>query len=109
MYGMDILSRLLNQKENKSMNIYVSNLPPAVSDDDIMTLFSQYGNVAGITLVKDRFSGQAKGFGFVEMPDNSQADVAIKALNKSMYKGKDIKVIQSQPPKKRSKRGMRRF
>ncbi|MFZ5775928.1 MAG: RNA recognition motif domain-containing protein [Thermodesulfobacteriota bacterium] len=91
------------------MNIYVSNLPASVSDADLMELFIQYGTVASITMVKDRFTGQSKGFGFVDMPDNSQADVAIKALNKSMYKGRDIKVIQSQPPPKRSKRKSRRF
>jgi len=65
------------------MNIYVGNLPYTVSEEDLGNMFTQYGEVASVKLVMDMYSGRSKGFAFVEMPDNSQADTAIKALNKS--------------------------
>jgi len=89
------------------MNIYVGNLPQGASEEELREIFSKYGEVASVTLIKDRFSGQSKGFGFVEMPDNSQADQVIKALNKSEMQGRTIKVNQVQPPKKGKKNARR--
>jgi len=92
------------------VNIYVGNLPSGVSEEEIREMFVKYGEVESVTLVKDRFSGQSKGFGFVDMPSNSEADQVIKALNKSMLQGKEIKVNQVQPQKrgkKNSRRGRR--
>lgn len=89
------------------MNIYVGNLPPVVSEEEIREMFVKFGEVESVTLVKDRFSGQSKGFGFVEMPSNSEADQVIKALNKSMLQGKEIKVNQVQPQKKGKKNARR--
>lgn len=86
------------------MNIYVGNLPYTVKQDDLLQLFSSFGEVASVNLVIDKFSGQPKGFGFVEMPDNSEADKAIKALNKSMLQGRSIKVNQSEPSKRPQRR-----
>jgi RNA recognition motif-containing protein len=76
------------------MNIYVGQLPDNISETELRELFSPFGEIASINLVMDRYSGRPKDFGFVEMPDNSEADKAIKALNRSNLKGKEIKVNQ---------------
>lgn len=82
------------------MNIYVGQLPYSVTEDELREMFTEFGEVASMNLIKDRFSGQSKGFGFVEMPNNSEADTAIKALNKSMLKGREIKVNQAEVKRK---------
>ncbi len=89
------------------MDIYVGQLPYNVNEGDLKELFSEFGEIESVNLIMDRYSGRAKGFGFVHMPDNSQADAAIKALNRSMFKGREIKVNQVQP-QKRNKRSRRR-
>jgi RNA recognition motif-containing protein len=63
------------------MRIYVGNLPYSVTDDDLRDIFGEFGELASAEVIKDKFSGQSKGFGFVDMPNNSEADAAIKALN----------------------------
>lgn len=79
------------------MKLYVGNLPYSVTDSDLRAAFSQFGQVAEITLITDKISGQSKGFGFVEMPSNSEADAAIKGLNETSLKGRNIKVNQAKP------------
>ncbi len=83
------------------MNIYVGNLAYNVTEEDLRALFSEYGEVTQVNIVKERFSGQSKGFGFVEMPSNSQADKAIKALNGTRVKEQSIKISQAKPPSKK--------
>ena len=87
------------------MNIYVGNLPYNMKSEDLKKMFADFGEVAEASLIMDKFSGQSKGFGFVEMPNNSEADTAIKALNKQMMEGRAIKVNQAE---KRDKRPTRR-
>lgn len=89
------------------MNIYVGNLAYSVTDSDLRELFSTYGEISTVNLITDKFSGQSKGFGFVEMDDNSQADAAIKALNDTDLKGRNIKVNQAKPRADRPSRGRR--
>lgn len=89
------------------MEIYVGQLPYNVDESELKVLFTEYGEIASINLIMDHYSGRSKGFGFIDMPDNSQADTAIKALNKSMLKGREIKVNQVQK-QKRDKRSTRR-
>jgi len=89
------------------MNIYVGNLPYNVGETDLQEIFSQFGEVSKVDLITDKFSGQSKGFGFVEMEDNSQADAAIKGLNDSDMKGRKIKVNQAKPRSDRPSRGRR--
>jgi len=84
------------------MNIYIGQLPYNVNEDELREIFSEYGEIASLNLIKDRFSGQSKGFGFIDMPNNSEADKAIKALNKSMLKGREIKVNQAEERRKKS-------
>ena len=86
------------------MRIYVGNLPYNVDESELKEMFSSYGQVTSATLVMDKFSGQSKGFGFVEMPNNSEADAAIKGLNESSVKGRNIKVNQAKPRGERPQR-----
>jgi len=89
------------------MDIYVGQLPYNVNEGELQELFSEFGEIASVNLIMDRFSGRSKGFGFIEMPNNSEADKAIKALNKTILKGREIKVNQVQQ-QKRNKRTKRR-
>lgn len=79
------------------MNIYIGNLAYSITEDDLRQAFSEYGEVSSVNLITDKFSGQSKGFGFIEMPDNSQADAAIKGLNGKLLNGRAVKVNQAKP------------
>lgn len=87
------------------MNIYVGNLPYSVTDSDLRETFTQYGSVDQVNLITDKFSGESKGFGFVEMANNSEADAAIKALNGTDYQGRNITVNQAKPKSDRPRGG----
>ena len=89
------------------MNLYVGNLPFNVTEDDLKEKFSEFGEVGNINLIKDSFSGESRGFGFVDLPNNSEADKAIKALNGSQYMGRVITVNQAKPREKNSRGGGR--
>lgn len=82
------------------MKIYVGNLPYGMTESDLRDAFTQYGEIASITLVTDKYTGESKGFGFVEMNTQSQAEEAIKKLDGSALKGRNIRVNQARPPKK---------
>jgi RNA recognition motif-containing protein len=86
------------------MNIYVGNLPYSVTENDLKEAFAEFGEISSVSLISDKFSGQSKGFGFVEMPNNSEADAAIKALNESSFQGRNIKVNQAKPKGDRPQR-----
>jgi RNA recognition motif-containing protein len=77
--------------------LYVGNLAYAVTDQDLKDLFSQSGTVESVAVISDKFSGQSKGFGFVEMADAAGADAAIKTLDGSELKGRNIKVNEAKP------------
>jgi RNA recognition motif-containing protein len=89
------------------MNIYVGNLPYSITDADLRETFSRFGEVSQVRLISDRFSGESKGFGFVEMGNNSQADAAISALNGTDMKGRHITVNQAKPKADRPSFGQR--
>ncbi len=84
------------------MNIYVGNLAYSVTQDELREAFGAYGEVESANLIMDKFTGESKGFGFVEMPNNSEADAAIKALNEQPMKGRPIRVNQAKPRAERS-------
>lgn len=90
------------------MNMYIGNLAYNVTEQDLVEAFSQFGTIESVNVIKDRFSGQSKGFGFVDMPDNSEADKAIKALNGTQIKGRSIKINQANQKKTRGRK-TRRF
>jgi len=79
------------------MDIYVGNLPYQVDDHQLQELFAQHGTVTSARVIVDKFSGESKGFGFVEMPDNSEALTAIKATNEQDFQGRNLRVNESQP------------
>ncbi len=89
------------------MEIYVGSLPYTVTEDDLKEAFTAFGEVSSVRLVSDKLSGKSKGFGFVEMPDSSEADAAIAALNENDFKGRDIKVNQAKPKEERPQRRAR--
>jgi RNA recognition motif-containing protein len=90
------------------MNIYVGNLSDNTKEDTLRTLFTEFGKVEKAKVIMDRFTGRTKGFGFVEMPDNSEADQAIKALNGKFIEGQNIKVNPADPGGKRAKKQFKR-
>lgn len=89
------------------MNIYVGNLSHEVTEDDLRKAFENYGQVSSAKIIKDNYSGISRGFGFVEMPNNSEADQAVKGLNGQELKGKVIKISEARP-KSDKRRGGRR-
>jgi RNA recognition motif-containing protein len=87
------------------MDIYVGNLPYQAGDHEVQELFSQHGNVTSARVIMDKFSGQSKGFGFVEMPDQSEALAAIQATNDQDFMGRSLRVNESQPKPNRGSGG----
>ncbi len=79
------------------MNIFVGNLSKEVTDEDLQGLFSEYGTVRSVKVIKDMFSGESKGFGFVEMPGQAEAQKAISELNTKEVKGKKLTVNEARP------------
>jgi RNA recognition motif-containing protein len=85
------------------MNIYVGNLAYAMQEEDLQDLFAGYGPVASVNIIKDRDTGNSKGFGFVEMENEADGEKAIQDLDGSAVKGRNIKVNQARPRTERPK------
>ncbi|MCG8619395.1 MAG: RNA-binding protein [Desulfobacterales bacterium] len=92
------------------MKIYIGNFVDRITEDTIRTMFEAFGEVESVKIIKDRFSGRSRGYGFVEMPSNAEADKAIKALNGNIVEKKPMKVnhADSGGKKKKKKRFGRR-
>jgi RNA recognition motif-containing protein len=86
------------------MNIYIGNLTFATTGDDLRALFAPFGEVQEAKVITDGRTSQSKGFGFVEMPSNSEADQAIKSLNGKFVDGRNIKVNPADSGKKKGKK-----
>ena len=86
------------------MNIYVGNLPRKASEDDLRPLFEPFGKIMSVNVIKDKFSGESKGFGFVEMSKKSEGEAAIEALNGKDLMGQALTVNEARP-KSESHRG----
>jgi RNA recognition motif-containing protein len=80
------------------MNIYVGNLSYETTEEDLRSAFEQFGAVASVSIIKDKFSGQSKGFGFVEMSSKSEGQSAIDGLNDKEINGRALKVNEARPP-----------
>jgi RNA recognition motif-containing protein len=87
------------------MNIYVGNLSFSVSETDLREAFAAYGQVATASIIKDKFSGESRGFGFVEMPTKEEAEKAIAALNGKDLKGRTMTVNEAKPRTDRPRTG----
>ena len=89
-------------------NIYVGNLPYETTSDDLLELFQTYGSVISAQVVMDRFSGRSRGFGFVEMSDDGEAQAAIDALNGQPYGNRPLTVNEARPRTDTPRRDWRR-
>ncbi|HTN06857.1 RNA-binding protein [Agriterribacter sp.] len=85
------------------MNIYVSNLSFAVVDADLVKQFSQYGEVNSVNIIMDKITNRSRGFAFVDMPENSAAEKAIRELNGASLDGRVIKVNEARQKEDRNK------
>jgi RNA recognition motif-containing protein len=83
------------------MNIYVGNLPYSTTDDELKALFGEFGNVSSVNIITDKYSGRSKGFGFVEMDDDAEAEAAIEALNDKDLGDRSMRVNQARPREER--------
>jgi len=79
-------------------------LPYSVTDEDLKETFSAFGDLASAEVVKDKFSGQSKGFGFVDMPNHVEADSAIRSLHDQPLKGRKLTVNEARPRPERPPR-----
>ena len=86
------------------MNIYIGNLAYTVSEDDLRDAFSEFGQVDSASIINDKFSGRSKGFGFVDMPNDSEAREAIESMNDKDLNGRTIKVNEAKPREERPAR-----
>jgi RNA recognition motif-containing protein len=83
------------------MSIYVGNLSYDVTDNDLTTVFAEYGSVKRVQLPTDRETGRLRGFGFVEMESDAQESAAIEALDGAEWMGRDLKVNKAKPREER--------
>ena len=87
------------------MNIYVGNLSYDVTEETLRQAFEAFGQVSSARIIKDKYSGQPRGFGFVEMPKQAQAQAAIKSLNGKELLGKQMSVNEARPRTDRGRSG----
>jgi RNA recognition motif-containing protein len=87
------------------MNIYVGNLSFEASEDDLRGLFAPFGQVTSVSLIKDKFTGQSRGFAFVEMPNMSEGQKAIQGLNGKEFKTRALTVNAARPREERPSGG----
>lgn len=84
------------------INIYVRNLNFSLEEEELANAFRQFGEVSSVKIIKDKFTGRAKGFGFVEMPNDQEGLAAIEKLNGTELKGRNMFVDKANPPKERN-------
>jgi RNA recognition motif-containing protein len=85
--------------------IYVGGLPYSAVEEDLENLFADSGTVTSVAVVTDKYTGQSKGFGFVEMSTDAEADAAINALNGTMLSGRTLTVNEAKPREERPRTG----
>ncbi|MCD6311887.1 MAG: RNA-binding protein [Elusimicrobia bacterium] len=83
------------------MNIYVGNLAWGMTDDDLKNAFEEFGEVTSAVIIKDKFTGRSRGFGFVEMSSEEAGEKAVAALNGKDLKGREVKVNKARPREER--------
>jgi RNA recognition motif-containing protein len=81
------------------MNIYVGNLNYNLSEDELEKVFTPYGEITSVKIIRDKYTDQSKGFGFVEMTNDADAQKAIDELNGTEVKGRELRVNQARPPR----------
>jgi RNA recognition motif-containing protein len=83
------------------MNLFIGNLSRDVTEVELRELFSPFGKLKSVTLVKDKFSGVSKGFGFIEMEERSEGEAAITALHRKPFKGQSMDITEARPREQR--------
>ena len=89
------------------MNIYVGNLPRQSTEDEVRQAFAEFGQITEVRLIKDKFSGESKGFGFIEMPSKEEAEKAIEEMNGKDFMGRELNVNEASPKTDRRGGGRR--
>ncbi|HQX43797.1 MAG: RNA-binding protein [Saprospiraceae bacterium] len=89
------------------MNLYVGNLDYSVKEQQLSAMFSEFGEVSSVKIITDKMTGRSKGFGFVEMPNDDEAREAIKNLDQTAIKDRNISVSEAQPPEQRERKPFR--
>ncbi len=79
------------------MNIYIGNLAPEVTEEELKQEFTAFGEVTSVSIIKDKYSGQPKGFGFVEMPSQTEGQTAISGLKGKTLKDRTLEVSEARP------------
>ena len=97
--------RILLTSKETSMNIYVGNLLRDLSENELREAFQAHGTVQSVSIIKDKFTGDSRGFGFVEMPNREEAQKAIAALNGKDLRGRTINVNEARPRTEGSRSG----
>ncbi len=85
------------------MNLYLGNLSRDVTEADLRELFQPFGTIESVSVIKDKFSGVSKGFGFIEMPVKEEAEAAIKALHRQPFKGQSMDITEARPRQDRGR------
>jgi len=86
------------------MNIYVGNLPRATTEEQLRQAFEAFGKVSSASVIKDKFTGESRGFGFVEMPEKAEAQAAIAGMNGKDFGGRTLTVNEARPREERPRR-----
>jgi RNA recognition motif-containing protein len=97
------------EKKGLKMKIYVGNLSYEATEDDLKAAFGRFGEVTSASIIRDKFTDRSKGFGFVEMTVRSDGEKAIKELDGTPLKGRDIKVNEARPREERPARRPGRY
>lgn len=87
------------------VNIYVGNLSFDTTEDELRNAFAAYGEVSSVAVIKDKFSGQSRGFGFVDMAGKPEGNAAMQALNGTDLNGRSLTVNEAKPREERSNGG----
>jgi RNA recognition motif-containing protein len=91
------LGKITQYKGGVNMNIHVGNLAREVTEEDLKGEFAAFGEVTSVSIIKDKYSGQPRGFGFVEMPSKTEGQAAITALNGKTLKERTLDVSEARP------------
>lgn len=86
------------------MKLFIGSLPYDITESELMDLFTKFGEVVNLNLVKDQFTGHSRGFAFVEMASRSGGQQAMESLNKMKYKNRDLVCNEAKPKKKKGRR-----
>jgi RNA recognition motif-containing protein len=95
--GSTLLEQHTDKEKERMINIYVGNLSYNTTEDDLRAAFGEFGDISKVAVITDKYTGQSKGFGFVEMENDDEANAAMQALNETDMGGRTIRVNQAKP------------